>query len=207
MNHNEYFKPTPLYKEFLILDLISKEPDITQRMMSNMLNVSLSMINMYLDTYESRGFIKREYVNPKDVYYHITKKGLDRMKVLNIGYLKASQSVHCSAKENIVAFLNQIIKKGFKKIILYGAGEVAEIMLQVIQGDSQIPIEVCAIIDDDPIKQGKTLINTPIISIQEITLFPYDGIFISSFAHQDEIFLKLLAHKNNVSKIIRFFEP
>lgn len=206
MNHNEYFKPTPLYKEYLILDLVLKEPNITQRMMSNRLNVSLSMINLYLDTYESQGFIKREYISPKDVNYHITKKGLDRLKVLNIGYLKASQSVHSSAKENIVAFLNQIIKKGFKKIILYGAGEVAEIMLQVIQYDNSLPITAVAIIDDDPKKQGNSLVNTPIIKLRDINLFEHDGVLVSSYSKNDQIFQKLLSVQYNPKKIIRFFE-
>jgi FlaA1/EpsC-like NDP-sugar epimerase len=205
MDHNEFFKPTPLYKEFMILDLISKEPDITQREMSSRLHVSVSMINNYLDAYESQGNIIREYISSKDVKYSITKQGLERVKVLNMGYLKASQSTLQSAKENIVVFLDQIIRKGFKTIILYGAGEVAEIILQVIRNNDQIPIVVAAIIDDDPGKQGKILVKTPIIRINEIPQYKHDGILISSYTNNDQIYKKLLSANYAQEKIFTFF--
>jgi DNA-binding MarR family transcriptional regulator len=206
MNPNEFFKPTPLYKEFMILDLIAKEPDITQRVMSRRLNVSVSMINTYLDTYESQGFIKRDYVSSKDVNYTITKKGIERNKILNFGYLKASQEIHRSAEENIISFLNQIITKGFKKIILYGAGEIAESLLQVIQNDNSIPITAVAIIDDDSSKQGLSLVNIPIVKLADINLYLHDGILVSSYTNNEKIYQNLLSVKYEPKKIIRFFD-
>ena len=62
MSKHIFFKPTPLYKEFAILDIIEKEKKITQRAMSNHLGVSVSMINSYLDVYEENKYIKREYI-------------------------------------------------------------------------------------------------------------------------------------------------
>ena len=85
------------------------------------------------------------------------KEELNAKKVLNISYLNASLNIYKSAKENIVEFLTQIINKGYKNILLYGAGEVAEILLQTILIDSQIPINVLAVIDDDKSKQEKNL--------------------------------------------------
>jgi len=206
MDQYQFFKPTPLYKEFSILDLIEKEKNITQRIMSDHLGISVSMINDYIDEYEKKGYLKRKYLSAKSVEYCITKQGIERKKFLNIRFLDASQHIYNFAKNNITAFLSQTIKKGFKTIFLYGAGEVAEIMLQVIKNDFHIPFEVCAIIDDDLSKQGLTLVNTPIINIKDISLYSHDGIFISSYAHQDEIYSKLLASQYDITKIIRFFE-
>jgi DNA-binding MarR family transcriptional regulator len=52
MGDNSFFKPTLLYKEFMILDLIEKNKDITQREISESIGVAVSMINSYLDEYE-----------------------------------------------------------------------------------------------------------------------------------------------------------
>ena len=52
MNKNPFFKPTPLYKEFMILDLIEKDAKITQRAISDALGIAVSMVNSYLDEYE-----------------------------------------------------------------------------------------------------------------------------------------------------------
>lgn len=205
MTDNGFFKLTPLYKEFMLLDMIEKNSNITQRDMSATLGVALSMINSYLDEYEANGYINRNYKTVKNVEYNITAKGIERKKLLNISYLNASQKVFNSAKENIVMFLNQIIEKGFKNILLYGAGEVAEILLNVIYTDHDIPLRVMGIVDDDRNKQGKYLVNTKIISSDEIKNIEHDGILIASYTNSKEIYDKLLKLRYNKSKILKLF--
>jgi FlaA1/EpsC-like NDP-sugar epimerase len=206
MNDKEFFKPTPLYKEFMILDLIEKDSKITQRVMSDHLGVSVSMINAYLDQYEESGYIKRKYITTKTVEYQILKKGLERKKVLNIWYLKASNSIYMSAKDNIISFLNFIIQKGFRKILLYGAGEVAELMLKVINDDRRIPLEVVAIIDDNPSKINQVLVNLPVIPFDMIKKYEHDAIMIASYTHHESMYNRLIAQGYKKDRIIRFFD-
>ncbi len=206
MRDNSFFKPTLLYKEFMILDLIEKNSRITQRDMSEKIGVAVSMINSYLDEYEKDKLIKRKKYTTKTVEYFITKKGIERKKVLNIGYLNASLKVYKSAKENIVNFLNQIIDKGYKNILLYGAGEVAEILLQTILIDSKIPLNILAVIDDDQSKQGSNLVNTPIINSTSVNHYKFDGILISSYTNQRIIYNKLIAMNFQKENILHFFD-
>ncbi|MDC0559017.1 winged helix-turn-helix domain-containing protein, partial [Candidatus Izimaplasma bacterium] len=123
----------------MILDMIEKDSKITQRKISSVMNIAVSMVNSYLSKYEESGYIKREYYSAKNVSYKVTKKGAERKKVLNIRYLEASYNIYQGAKQNIDVFLQKIIEKGFCKIMLYGGGEVAEILLQTILTDKTIP--------------------------------------------------------------------
>lgn len=205
MSKYTFFKPTPLYKEFVVLDLIEKENKITQRMMSDYLGVSVSMINSYLDECEKNKFIKREYVSSKNVAYNITKKGIERKKVLNIRYLEDAYFIYQGAKDNIDIFLNQIINKGFRKIMLYGGGEVAEILLQTIYTDKSIPLDIVAVIDDDITKQNKQLLNTDVISNLDIMSYDHDGILVSSYINREAIKKKLLNLNYDKERIIHFF--
>ena len=206
MNDNSFFKPTLLYKEFMILDLIEKDAHVTQREISKTIGVAVSMVNQYIDNFEKKGLIKRKKHSTKTVEYFISKKGLERRKLLNIWYLKSSHEVYLSAKDNIIKFLNQIIHKGFKKILLYGAGEVAEIMLQVMNDDNNIPLEVLAVIDDDVSKQNDNIVNKPVIGSDQIKLFKHDGILVSSYKHHDAINHKLDLINYNKNNIINFFD-
>jgi DNA-binding MarR family transcriptional regulator len=206
MSDNSFFKPTLLYKEFMILDLIEKDANITQREISKIIGVAVSMTNAYIENFVKKGLIKKKKHSTKTVEYFVTKKGVERKKVLNISYLNASLNIYKSAKENIVEFLDQIIAKGYKNILLYGAGEVAEILLQTILIDSQIPINVLAVIDDDKSKQGKTLVNTKIISLDSIYDYIFDGILISSYTNQKLILNKLLAMNYQKENILHFFD-
>ena len=45
MNDNPFFKPTPLNKEFILLDMIEKNKKITQREMSKEFGVAVSKVN------------------------------------------------------------------------------------------------------------------------------------------------------------------
>lgn len=199
-----FFKPTLLYKEYMILDMIEKNKNITQREMSKEIGVAVSMINDYLDEYEKKGLIKRKKHSTKTVEYFVSKKGMERRKLLNIWYLKSSHEVYLSAKDNIIKFINQIIQKGFKKILLYGAGEVAEIMLKVIDEDN-LPLIVLSVIDDDSNKENTTIYKSKIVSPLKIDLFQYDGILISSYKHQKSIKYNLMNATISESKIITFF--
>lgn len=140
--NNNFFKYTPIFKEFMLLDLIEKDSNITQRALSNIIGSSVSMINTYIEENEKKGYLERVYKSNKNLEYKITKKGIERKRLLNIEYLKSSHSIYLSAKDNIIKFINQIVDKGYKKIFLYGAGEVAEILLSVLDDNKAIPIKI-----------------------------------------------------------------
>jgi len=206
MNENLFFKPTIQYREFLILDSIDKNKDITQRELSKEVGVAVSMINSYLNDYEKEGLIKKSYQSTKTVYYFLTKKGIEKKKVLNIGYLNSSLGVYNKAKKNIIDFLDQIIKKGYKDIILYGAGEVAEILLQTIALNHDFPLNVICVIDDDFDKQGKKIVSKEIVSVDSFKDIEHDGILISSYTNNKKIINKLKEKSYDSKKIIQFFD-
>jgi hypothetical protein len=72
--------------------------------------------------------------------------------------------------------------------------------------DSQIPIDVLAVIDDDKSKQGKTLVSTKIIGLDSINDYIFDGILISSYTNQKLILNKLLAMNYQKENILHFFD-
>lgn len=189
----------------MILDLIEKNKDITQREISESIGVAVSMINQYIDIYESKGLIKRKRYSTKNVEYFVTKKGIERKKVLNISYLNDSLKVFKSASEDIIEFLNQIIDKGFKKIFLYGAGEVAEILLQTLTVENDLPIEIVGVIDDDVKKQESSLVGVKIFSIESLSHIEHDGVLVSSYTNKDIITNKLLHNGFRKETIIQFF--
>jgi DNA-binding MarR family transcriptional regulator len=205
MSDKSFFKTTNLYKEYIILDLIGKNKDITQRELGKHLGVAVSMVNSMLDSIEELGFIKRKKYTSKTVEYILTKKGNERKKFLNIGYLSSAQKLYDSAKENIEIFIDLLEIKDVKEIILYGAGEVCEILLNSILSRTKRNLVVLGIIDDDQEKLGKLMLSTEIIPIEDISLIKHDGILISSFSNNKIIYEKLIEFGYSKEKIIQFF--
>lgn len=206
MEDNKYFKPTMLYKEYMILDMVEKNPKITQREIATYLGVAVSMINDHLEEFEKIGLIKKKKYSTKTVEYLITKKGTEKKKVLNIGYLNSTKDLYFQAKENFEKFLAQVKDKGFNNILLYGAGEVAEMLLHTIMTSKTNEVHVLAVIDDDLNKIGSKIGNYVIIPKESIRDFDHDGILISTYTRKDEIKSKLLSIDYPIENIIEFFE-
>ena len=205
MENNALFKPSPQYKELMILSTIASNNDVSQRMLASKLNISLAMVNSYLIEAENNKYIKLDN-SKRRTKYLITKLGLERIKVLNIGLLKSSLDVYNYAKIECEKFLRSIEDKGFKNILFYGAGEVAEILLYVLNNGT-FDICVKAVIDDDNNKQGTKFVNLPIIPLSKVIDYKnIDGILVSSYTNIDIINKKLNDYGYDKSKILNFFE-
>lgn len=205
LNSNLFFKPTPTYIEHMILNEIIIRDNTTQRELSVKVGVSVSMINEYLNDYVAKGYIKKIKYTTKTVDYVITSKGRERHNLLNILYLQSSQKIYLSAKEYVLEFIAKVREEGYKKVLLYGAGEVADVFLTVVK-DCETGIEVVAIIDDDPEKIGRQLKKIKIISLDEIYKNEHDGILIGSYKHYKNM-LKNLKHINYpTEKLLEFLK-
>lgn len=202
----QYFEPTSNYKKYLILELLSNTSNITQRDIKKYVGGSLSMINKHLAEYEENGYIERKYTSKKKVDYILTPLGIEKMRVYNIRYLSETQQLYNKAKIEINKFINLIISKGHNKVILYGAGDVAEIIMQTLNHDNKIPLTVVSIVDDDKRKQGTYLGNVLISDISNVNISEHDCIIISSYINYKVMITNLQNIKYAEDKIEYFFK-
>lgn len=200
-----FFDPTSRYKEMALLEHIEKYEQTTQKEMSNKIEASLSMVNTYLDKLESNNLIVREYKSTKVVHYHITPEGIKRKNYLQITYIKELMNLYIKGQDSVSHFLQTIKDKGFKKILLYGAGEVAEIILDIINSQN-INIEVVGLIDDNKDKQKQTIKGIKIYDNSCINELDHDGLVITSYTFEEEIINKLNELHYQKNKIIRYFD-
>ena len=201
---SKFFIPTPRLKELIILEYIENKPDVTQKELAQVANAAPSMINAYIDEYEKKGYLKREYISKRDVNYLITPKGIQRKNYLMITYLRELLDLYHLEKRNIENYIESLIDRGYRNVLLYGAGEVAETILGVVR-DRETDLNVIAVIDDDNEKQGKEILGYKIISLDEINNYPHHGIIITTYTFEDVIMEKLKSIGYDMSKVIRFF--
>lgn len=201
----KFFNPTTELKELSLLQHIENNPDTTQKEIAEIINGAPSMVNVYINELESKNFLVRDYQSAKIVYYRITSEGLKRKNYLLISYMKELLDLYQLAKSNVEKFLQTLEDKGYRNILLYGAGEVAEIIISVIRDKEERKLKALAVIDDDKNKQGEKLLGYKIISSKEINVYKHDVIVITSYTFEDEIREKLKELNYSENKIIRFF--
>ena len=202
---NNLFKYAPVYREYKILNLIKNNPHITQRELSDKVDIAVSMINKLISQFEDEKYLVRSYITTKSVKYTITLKGIERIKLLDIAYLKSSYDIYVDAKQNIIEFISSLVTKGYHKLLLYGAGEVAKMLLFATVTDELSDFEILAIIDDDKSKIGTKIARYNIIGLDDITKYSYDGVLIGSYTNYSEMKNKLIQKGLKEDKILSFF--
>lgn len=201
----KFFSPTSDLKELLLLQHIEKNPDTTQKEIAKVIDGAPSMVNVYVDNLEEKNYLIREYKSTKTVYYKITSEGIKRKNYLAITYLHELLELYRLAEENIESFLFKLEDKGYRNILLYGAGEVAETILGIINRRTDKPLRVLALVDDDIDRQCKKLLGYKIISREEIKKYEHDGIVITSYTFEDSIRKMLYKMAYPGDRIERFF--
>ncbi|NMB34241.1 MAG: winged helix-turn-helix transcriptional regulator [Clostridium sp.] len=203
----KFFSPTPDLKELLLLQHIEKNPDTTQKEIARVIDGAPSMVNVYIDNLEKQNYMIRDYKSAKMVYYNITPEGLKRKNFLSITYLHELLGLYHLAKENIEKFLTRLEDKGYKNILFYGAGEVADTILKIARKRANGSLKILALVDDDSASKSKK--NSPlgyrVISRDEIKDHKHDGIVITSYTFEDDIRSKLKEIDYPMSRVSGFF--
>lgn len=201
----KFFSPTADLKELLLLQHIEKSPNTSQHAIAKEIDAAASMVNVYINRLEEKGYLIRDYQSLKIVYYNITPEGVKRKNYLSITYFHELLDLYRLAEQNIESFLIKLEEKGYRNILFYGAGEVAETILSVMNERLDKPLKLVALIDDNEKREKKELLGYEIISREEIKEYEHDGIVITSYTFEDDIRKKLEEIDYPGDKIERFF--
>lgn len=201
----KFFNPTSEYKELQLLQYIEKKPEATQKEIGSIINGAASMVNVYINDLEEKGYLIRDYQSPKVVFYRITGEGVKRKNYLAFSYLRELIDLYGLAKNSVEESLKAIIEKGYRNVLLYGAGEVAETIIAVVRDKMDSGLNILGLIDDDLDKIGSQMLGYGIISRDCIEDMDHDAIIITSYTFEDEISGKLEEIGYPGDRLVRFF--
>ena len=115
--------------EVLILEELEKNPDVTQRDLSEKTGLSLGMVNMLLKKFVKKGFVKLEKLNSRSFRYILTAEGFKEKSKKTIEYIKRYYNKTLVIKQNAERIIQA---NGINRTyILFGKDEE---MREIIQG-------------------------------------------------------------------------
>ena len=110
-----------------ILQAIDGNQDITQRHLADTLNVALGLANSYLKRCVRKGLIKIHQAPANRYLYYLTPSGFAEKSRLTAQYLSHSFDFYRKASSSINSVYQLCESNGWKKILLCGISELAEI--------------------------------------------------------------------------------
>jgi len=165
-----------------ILEEIEKDKAPSQRYLAGKLNISLGLVNSFIKRLAQKGLFKIKNIPKNRVKYILTPKGAAEKTRLTYKYIQYSFQFYKSAREKLRILFYGLTKNGNKKIVFYGAGDLAEIAYISLQ---EVPIELVAVIDDN--KAGEIFMDFVITGSDYLSTIYFDKIIITNIDDTENI--------------------
>ncbi len=180
-----------------ILEEVEKEKPLSQRGMAKELNISLGLVNSFIKRMAHKGYFKISNIPKNRVKYILTPKGVAKKARLTYKYIKHSFEFYKYARQNIKILLGALESNGVKKIIFYGASDLAEIAYLSLK---ETQIQLVGVVDD--LKKNKKFLGRTVENPEIIKTIEYDIILITTIGSQKEILNKIMNNGIDQRRIV-----
>ena len=168
-----------------VMEALTEGEQVTQRELSRQTGLNLKKVNYCLHRLMEKGHVKfQRAMNRPDkraYLYILTPAGLKEKSRLTYQFMKMTLGYYNRVEEKLQECLAAMGNAGVRKIVLFGASEVARIVLSVIEQDV---VEVVGVIDDDDRIPFEAI---PTITGEGLNSLVWDGVLITDLGDLDGV--------------------
>jgi len=173
----------------LLATLEEGEP-VTQRSLAARIGVALGLTNSLLKRAVRKGLVKVQQVPAKRYAYFVTPKGFSEKGRLVAEYLSSSLTFFRQARREYEDLYELILARGHKRVLLYGAGELAEI---AVMSALSSEVELVAVAHSG--SNLETFSGLPVLSTMDALLATgVEAVVITSADNPQQAYEDLLEH-------------
>lgn len=110
-----------------LLTEIERNPTVTQRGLAVELGIALGLMNQYLRSCITKGWIRASQLSPRRITYFLTTEGFKEKSHMVADYLARSLSFFRDARSQCEEIFYSCQKFGWKNVALVGEGDLADI--------------------------------------------------------------------------------
>jgi len=180
-------QPNSELVELLIVEL-QRGSNVSQRALARRLGVAVGTVNRLLAEMVAAGYVQVFNRGVRPFAYKVTNDGERYRRRLSLEQYSSVLGRLRRLEERIRSTLGELNKRGVKRVVFYGAGEVMEATYPVAR---EVGLDVIGVVDDDTSKQGLrkwSLVVGPPRSINDLRP---DAVLITTVRHAEEIHLKI----------------
>jgi DNA-binding MarR family transcriptional regulator len=170
-----------------LLDNVAGQEAPNQRALARKIGISVGLVNALVHRAVRKGLIKIKEVPARRYAYYLTPKGLSEKSRLVAEYLDFSLTFFRVARQEYNDIFTRCAVSGKKRIVLCGAGELAEIATLAVNG---LDIELVAVLDHET--NHAHIAGLPVVrSVEDIK--PRDVLVITDGRQPQRAYDRLLA--------------
>jgi len=170
------------HNALLLLDELSKKQDITQRELSSKLGIALGLINSYLKTLVSKGYVTVSGIPRKRYTYYLTPRGLAEKARLTYQHLQNLTNLYRIARRDFTILFQGLKNRNAKRVAFCGVDEITEIAYLSLK---EAGMELAGVVDREP--RIKKFFGYNVLPISKVPSLDYDTMVITSFAEVETL--------------------
>ena len=115
-------------REFMLLEYIADDPDVTQASLATQLGVAVGTVNWHLKRLVEKGYVKAKRAQRKKLRYILTPEGLAFRAKLTVNYVDNSMRLYRRTRQRVKELFPEIRQAGFDSIRINGDGDLEEVI-------------------------------------------------------------------------------
>ena len=127
-----------------VLTAVERDPGMTQRSAASEVGVALGLVNAYLKRCIRKGWVKIQQVPRKRYVYYLTPRGFAEKARLTSEYLSFSLDFFRRARAQYVEAVSACAARGWKRVVIVGDTELAEIASLCCHDRDVVPVGILA---------------------------------------------------------------
>lgn len=165
---------------------LDRDGGSSQREISRRLNLSLGLVNTFLRRLVGKGYFKVKTLPRNRLKYFLTPEGLARKTRLTAEYLRFSVNFYKDIKQLLLSKFEELETKQVKRVLFFGAGEVAELAYLYLQLSR---LELAGVIDEP--EKEKDFFGMKIKGREALAETDWDVILLTRLENTEGIIRKL----------------
>ena len=161
-------------RELELLKEIVESEGITQRALARKLGMALGLTNLYIKRLAKKGYIKIVNVKPSRIKYLLTPRGIAEKAQLAYQFMEYSLGYYVGLRESFRQRLLRVSRSGGRRVLLIGAGEVAEIAALVLW---ELNLSLEHVVDDE--RSGTIFLGHKVSALAEVPEMSFDWIVLA----------------------------
>jgi DNA-binding MarR family transcriptional regulator len=170
-----------------ILEELEKDNSQRQRELARNLDISLGLVNSFVKRLAQKGYFKITTIPKNRAKYILTPKGFAEKTRLTYEFIQYSFHFYKKARETLKVLLRDLENDGVRKVVFYGASDLAEIAYVSLKETS---LELAGIVDD--FKSGERFLGMTILHPSDLSGLEYDRIIVTSISSRGDIYDNLV---------------
>lgn len=186
-------------KTLQLLEAIAEETPKSQRELSDILQISLGLVNSFIKRLVRKGYCKVTTIPKNRVIYMLTPAGALEKTRLTYEYIESSYHYFKAARDRVQTLYAQFQKEGSTRVAFYGTGELADIAFLSMSGTNVRLVDVV-----DTARQGEAFAHFVVKAPEHLRTVDFDVLLITA-ANDHKTILDELLRAGVPSHKIRFF--